>query len=291
MQESVLVIGGTGMLGLPVAEKLRTSGFRVTIMTTRPQLVSRELGDRFSVVAGDVTDRASLARAMDGQDFVYLNLNAKRDPALYERIEIRGSALAATVARDSGVKRLITITGASSKGREEGPIYLRAKVQAERAIMESGIPYTIMRASWFFESLPHFVRDGGLAYIGRQPIPRRWLAASDYAAQVVNAYRTQEAENKCFYNLGPEALTIGEAVRRFGRVCHPDMRVRMMPVWMVRLAGLLTGRTEYKSGAAFFAYFNRIDEDVDGAEADRLLGPNRTTLDDWLRHYCTKRSA
>lgn len=289
MAERVLVIGGTGMLGLPVAQKLQDDGFEVTVMSTRPAQAQIRIGSRFTIIGGDVTDRESLRKAMAGQRFVYLNLNAERDPALYERIEIGGSRLAAEVARETGIERIIAITGASSKGEEKGVIYLDAKVRAERALMESGVPYTIMRASWFFESLPHFIRNGKLVYIGAQPIARRWLAAADYAAQVSAALRSPRAANMCFYNLGPEAITIGDAVRRFGEVCHPDMKVQRVPIWAVRLAGLLTGKRDFKSAASFFGYFETQDEDVDGSEADRILGPNRTTLGSWLQNYCAKK--
>lgn len=273
------------MLGLPVAERLRQDGFDVTIMSTRPDEAHNRLGDRFSIVGGDVSSRESLKAAIDGHDFVYLNLNAKRDPVLYERIEIGGSRLASEVSQECGVKRIIAITGASSKGEEKGIIFLDAKVRAERAIIESGVPYSIMRASWFFESLPHFIRNNKLVWIGKQPIPRGWLAASDYARQVSAAFRKPEAANRCFYNLGPEKITIGDAVRRFGEVCHPEMKAQYTPIWIVRLAALFTGREDFRTAADFFAYFDKQDEDVDSSETDRLLGANTTTLEQWTESY------
>ncbi|MBD3404422.1 NAD(P)H-binding protein [candidate division GN15 bacterium] len=283
MQEKVLVIGGTGMLGLPVAKRLKADNFQVTILSSHPERARERLGDRFDIVGGDVTRPESLRKAMDGFELVYLNLSAKRDPVLYEKIEIGGSANTAQVAHELGIKRLITITGASSKGEERGVVFLDAKVRAERAIIDSGVPYTIMRASWFFESLPHFVRGNKLTILGKQPIPRAWLAASDYAAQVSAAYRTDEAANKCFYNLGPEKITIGEAVRRYRDAHHPDKKISTLPIPLVKFVAFFTRSRTTRNTARFFEYFDSQPEDVDASEADRMLGPNTTTLDDWLR--------
>ncbi|MCP4685981.1 MAG: SDR family oxidoreductase, partial [bacterium] len=95
MEEKIIVIGGTGMLGLPVAQKLKADGFQVTIMTTDPDRAKARIGSDFTLVKGDVTDIESLKPAIEGQDFVFLNLNSKLDPDLYQKIEIEGTANAA----------------------------------------------------------------------------------------------------------------------------------------------------------------------------------------------------
>ena len=145
MPKKVLVIGGTGMLGRPVVRRLKVDGFEVTVMSSHPDLAREILGDSFTVVEGDVTDKESLKMAIDGQCMVHINLSAHLKPELYETIEIQGTANIAEVAKELGVKRISCISSATSQGVIEGPIYLEGKVRAEQALISSGVSYSIMR--------------------------------------------------------------------------------------------------------------------------------------------------
>ncbi|MCD6250434.1 MAG: NAD(P)H-binding protein [candidate division Zixibacteria bacterium] len=285
MNPKVLVIGGTGMLGLPVARQLKDDSFQVTILTTNIDQARTRLGDEFELVFGDVTDPESLKKPLDGQDIVYLNLNAKHDAELYQAIEIEGSTNVAKAAREAGIKRIGMISGASSNGEEEGIIFIDAKVKAERALIESGVPYTIMRPSWFFESLPFFIQKGRAGYLGKQPIPRGWLAATDYARQVSKAFDTDEAANKCFYNLGPQKISIPDAITQFCARHYPELKVSSLSYGMAKMAAMIPGQEGLRQAIPFFKYFETRPEDVSTAEADRILGPNLTTLEEWLDSY------
>jgi uncharacterized protein YbjT (DUF2867 family) len=283
MPNEMLVIGGTGMLGRPVAEQCRADGLDVALMSSHPDRARERLAGRFKIVPGDVTDIESLRRAVAGYRFVWVNLSAALDPVNYRKIEIEGTANIARVCREMGVARLGMISGSSSKGEERGAIYLDAKIRAERAIMESGVPYTIMRPSWFFESLPAFVQRGRALVPGHQPHRYGWLAAADYARQVSVAFRADRAANKCFYNVGPEKMTMLEALTKYCRSQHIHLRPREIPFGMLRLMSFLPGMGNLKLLVPFFRYFAGNPEDVDSTEADRLLGPNTTTLDEWLK--------
>lgn len=285
MISEVLVIGGTGMLGLPVAEQLRQDGFNVTIMSSNAKRASERLGERFKIVEGDVTDIESLKAPIENCDAVYLNLNSGLDPKKYEAIEIDGTAYVAAVAASMNVKRIAMITGASSKGEESGVIYLDAKVKAEKAVMGSGVPYTIMRPSWFFESLPHFIQQGKAAILGEQPLKIGWLAASDYAKQVSTALRTGDAVNKCFYCLGPEKMTMMEALKKFCERHYPELTPEILSFGTAKMLSHLPGMKKLKLAVGFFEYFSTNTEDVDPSEANGILGANTTTLDQWLEKW------
>jgi len=285
MSKNILVIGGTGMLGLPVARKLFEDGFRVTIMSSNPEKARATVGADIPVVAGDVTEPSSLSEALEGQEYIYINLSAKLDPELYQTIEIEGTANIARAATEKGIEKIGMISGASSEGVEKGIIYLDAKVKAERSLIESGIPYIIMRPSWFFESLPMAVQKSRAGILGKQPIPRGWLAASDYARQVSNAFQKDEALNKCFYNLGPEKILMLTVLEQFCKQVHPDITPESISFFKARLASLLPGMGTLKLLIPFFEYFEDNEEDVDSIEADRILGPNLTTLEEWLDGY------
>jgi len=285
MSYKILVIGGTGMLGRPVVEQLRKDNFDVSVMTTNIEKANRIFGNEVRIVMGDVTDEESLKRNLDGFDFVHINLNAQLDPEKYERIEINGTVNVARVSKNVGIKRISMISGASSKGVEKGIIYLDSKVRAEKALMNSGVAYSIMRPSWFFESLPLSIQQGKAVVIGKQPLKIGWLAASDYARQVSHAFQNEKAANKCFYNLGPEKMTMMEALEKYCAVCHPDLKPEVISFSKAKFFANILGIKELKAVIPFFEYFSEVDEDVDPSEANNILGSNMTTIDKWLEEY------
>ncbi len=148
MPETVLVVGSTGMLGEPVARRLAADGHAVRVMSRNRERVAARFGGGFEPVGGDVEDAAALRRAMDGCTGVHLNLAGGADWDL----ERRGAVTASRLAEESGIRRLTIISGASTCENNAWFPGTRAKLEAERAIIDSGVPYTIFRCtmSWSF---------------------------------------------------------------------------------------------------------------------------------------------
>ena len=285
MSKKILVVGGTGMLGKPVAEHLAANEFDVTIMSSNPDKAKEIFSGNIDVVYGDVTNIESLKKPIEGQDFIHINVSAKLNPELYETIEIGGCDKISRVAKEIGVKRIGYISGASSHGEKRGVIYLDAKVEAENRIIDSGVPYSIFRASWFFESLPRFIQQGKAMVLGEQPIKFGWLAASDYAEQVRQAYCKEEAANKCFYNVGPEKLTMMEALERFCTVCYPELQPEVLSFGMAKMFSIMPGMEQLKLAIPFFEYFTDNNEDIDPTESNEILGLNKTSVEEWSQKY------
>ncbi len=282
MKGKIIVVGGTGMLGLPVAKQLSLDQYEVSIGSTRPEEAQKIVPENIEIVPTDVTNYDSLLKAFQGKDFVYLNLNSKLDPEKYQRIEIDGTANVAKAAAESAIKRIGMISGASSRGVDEGPIFLSAKVKAENHIKASGVPYSIMRPSWFFESLPHFVQMGKAVVIGKQPTKVGWLGVDDFAVQVSNAFSNDNAANKCFFNLGPAKMTMMEALIIFCQRSHPDIEPEFVSFFNAKLASHMPGLEKLKLAIPFFEYFETMDEDVDQSETDSILGQNKMDINRWI---------
>ena len=98
MSTKVLVIGGTGMLGAPVARRLRTDGYQVRIFTRNPDKAQAKFGAEYEAVAGDVEDRSALLAALQGCQAVHVNLDGGLDPDL----ERRGAENVARAAARNG---------------------------------------------------------------------------------------------------------------------------------------------------------------------------------------------
>jgi NADH dehydrogenase len=273
----ILVAGGTGMLGEPVARRLCQEGWRVRILTRAPEAARVRFGPEFELVGGDVDDPQSLETAMQGCAGVHISLYGGSDVDL----ERRGAAALAETAAKLGVERITYLSGASVF--EENCWYpgTRARFEAEVAIRQTGVPYTIFCATWFMEALHRFVRGNAALLMGQQPHPIHWVAAADFADMVARAYALPETRNKRLFVHGPEAYTLGQALERFCAIAHPQARLINMPFWMADLFAALGNRSELKAALPFFRYASQVREGGDPTEANTLLGAPTTTLEQW----------
>jgi uncharacterized protein YbjT (DUF2867 family) len=281
--ERALVVGATGMLGAPVARRLHADGWRVRCLVRDEARARAQLGDGFEYVVGDVTRPETLAAAFDGCAVAHLNLRGGNTLASYEAQEVQGAANCAAAARRHGLRRISYLSGSGRSGPELQRYFpVRVKAAVEGSLAASGVPWTSFRATHFMESLPQFVRDGRAAVLGHQPHRLHYLAAADYASMAARALDSEACANRALHLWGPEAFTMREALERYVAVVHPGMKVGTLPLPVARVIAALTGNADLKFAAELFAAFTAIGEAGDPAEANRLLGAPRTTLDAWL---------
>lgn len=277
MPNTILVIGATGMLGEPVTRRLHANGHDVKIFTRRAESAKTKFGAEYEVITGDVENPASLDAAMQGCQGVHINLDGGQDPDL----ERRGVENIARVAAQAGVARITYLSGASV--REENGWYAgtKAKLAAEAALVKSGVPYTIFRATFFMETLPRFVQGKRASILGNQPHPWHWLAADDYARMVVAAYATPAAANKTLTILGPEPWTLHQALEIYCRIARPEAKISAIPFWMASLIAGLSRDPALQAAIPFFKYSGQVPESGDSSEANRLLGTPTMTMEQW----------
>jgi len=283
VKKTILVVGATGMLGMPVARQLHKDGYTVRVLARNPENAKAKLGDSFDYVRGDVEDLSSLENALDGCFGVHINLRGGPKPEDFDRIEHRGSANIARVAKSKGVQRISYLSGAATFEENAWFPMVKAKLQAEKALRDSGVPCTIFCATHFMESLSLAVRGNRAMIIGKQPHPLHWLAASDYAEMVSRAFELPEAANKRLYIFGPRALTMSEALRTYCSIVHPGIKVSSVPVWVLSLIGKLSFNPEVQNIAELMKFFEKVGEGGDPSEANDLLGAPATTLEQWSR--------
>ncbi len=280
--KTILVIGGTGMLGKPVAQQLNADGFTVRILARSIEKAKSSLGNGYEFVKGDYEDAGSLKAAMQGCDGVHINVKGGPTEADFERADHLGVKRIAETAKTVGVG-LVTLISAYAVSVEKADTpESKTKVKGEVALKASGVPYTIFRASWFMETLPLFIQGKSLSLIGNQVHPLHWIAVDDYARMVSKSYQTDETLNKEFYIFGPEAYTMGEALEIFGK--RKGLKVSKMSTSMLGWLGMLSFNTEWKSTATLMTHYEKWGEDGSPDEANRLLGAPKITLKKWCEN-------
>jgi uncharacterized protein YbjT (DUF2867 family) len=93
--------------------------------------------------------------------------------------------------------------------------YMRAKAAQEKLIKASGVPYTILRATQFFEFMGAIADSGADGGAVRVPdAPMQPMAANDVAAALADV-TVRAPANITLEVAGPEALPMAEFVRRY----------------------------------------------------------------------------
>lgn len=185
----ILIVGGTGTLGLKVARILRDKGRAVRVMTRNPSGQPAEALKKLGaeVVAGDLRDPHSLAAACKGVSAVVAAAHAfpgtgTNDPL---NVDDAGNRSLIAQAKTSGVGHLVyvSILGA----RADHPVdFFRIKFGIEEELRRSGVSYTIVRASAFMELWAAIVgepllKSGKTTIFGAGANPVSFVSADDVA--------------------------------------------------------------------------------------------------------------
>jgi uncharacterized protein YbjT (DUF2867 family) len=271
----ILVLGGTGLLGAPVAGRLQADGFEVRLLARDPDRARAMFEESFEVIAGDVTEDASLKRALSGCGGAHISIAG---PA-----ELPAAQNVAALAPALGLKRITYISGATALEQNRWFPMTAQKLAAEEVIRACGVPCTFLCPTWPMEQLPRLAQGGKPLIIGDKPGPLHWFAADDLARMVSNSYQREEAAGKKLFVYGPEAMTMVEALERYCRVFHPEIEsVPLMPIEAARATAASTGNQMLGFFAELMAYFEKVGEMGDPTEANELLGAPSTTLDAWI---------
>jgi uncharacterized protein YbjT (DUF2867 family) len=281
--DRILVLGATGLIGAPVARRLAGDGYQVRLLVRDPERAEPKLGPGFEYLPGSVTDRAAVDRAVQGVDGVHISLGVE-DPALLEPVEHRGAAAVAQAAARHGLQRISYLTGSLVRV-DYGPKIPehRAKLAAEQAIQDSGVPYTFFRPTYFTNTLPRHVQGPVIVALGRQRRLLHPVCAEDFAGQVARAFATAAAANREFYIHGPEALTLRQALGIYQRNITPGKPLVTIPLPVMAGIDHAFMGGKLAPNLQIMRLLARLGERGDPAPANELLGAPDTTVEAWCR--------
>ena len=199
----ILVIGGTGLIGSKVVERLRKRGHEV--VPAAPSL-------GINAVTGE-----GLEKAMAGTNVVIdlANSPSFEDQAALDFFEKSGHNLA-TAEKKAGVKHHVALSVVGTgRAAFAASGYIRAKIAQEKLIRAASIPYTIVHSTQFFEFLNGIAGDGGAGQEIRLSSGMMQPIASDDVADAVTDYALGPAVNGTVEIAGPEKAPLSEWVQRF----------------------------------------------------------------------------
>ncbi|MBX3636243.1 MAG: SDR family oxidoreductase [Rubrivivax sp.] len=190
----VLVVGATGALGRPVVRLLRERGVPVRALCRHPEQAADLAALGAEVVAGDLTDAASLQRACAGVQRVLAAAHGLLGRGRWrsEAVDDAGHRALFAAAKAAGVERLV-YTSAYGAAPDHPIDFFRTKHAVEQALAASGLPHVVLRPTAFMEQHVHLFNGKGLLDKGKAQLigpgskPRNFVAAGDVAQFAVRA--------------------------------------------------------------------------------------------------------
>ena len=197
----IVVIGGSGLIGTKLVNRLRKRGHEV--VAASPQ-------SGVNTITGE-----GLAEALAGAQVVVdvANSPSWEDKAVLEFFETSGrNLLAAEKAAGVGHHVALSVVG-TDRLSESG--YFRAKMAQENLIKASKIPYTIVRATQFFEFVGAIAQFSTVGQTVHLPPALCQPIASDDVAAVMADVAVGAPVNGTIEIAGPERVPLDKLVGRF----------------------------------------------------------------------------
>lgn len=229
-----VVFGATGYLGMRLIPQLLSQGHSVRLMARDPaKLDDVAWRDQVEVLPGDVSDAATVRRALEGQQVLYYLVHSLLRPDFVDFDE-RAARTVAHAAAAAGLTRIVYIGGIIAE-RQQLSDHLASREQVGRVLRESGVPTVELRAaaiigagSASFEMLRYLTE--------RLPVmvTPRWLRTriQPIAVRDVLYYLVKSAElapdvNRPFDIGGPDRFTYTEMIRKYAAVAGLPRRLAL----------------------------------------------------------------
>ncbi len=311
---SVLVTGGTGIIGRALVERLLSAGEGVKALARSDASTSALAASGAEPVRGDILDLESLSAAMRGCDAVYhaagANAFCLRDPSPLFEVNVGGSRNVVLAASRAGVRRVVYTSSAATLGEASGTIgseesphrgwflsnYERSKFEAERAVFEAARETGIEVVSVNPASVQGPGRATGSARLLLDYLNGRIPAVVDSRLSVVDIADCTEGHLLAGargtpgerFVLSGATLSVRDGLALVAGLVGVDRPVRALPpsvAMAVATAVEAVGRARRRSPRICRELARTLihGHAYDGSRATRALGLRYTPIEDTLR--------
>ena len=280
----IAVVGATGMLGWPVATALADAGFAVTALSRN--LKSTHTHPNISWIQGDLKNPDSIRKLLAGNDAVHLNLSVKQNERQTDwHAEAQGLENILQAARDVSIKHVSYLSSLIMNYRAMNNLdwwVFQLKRQAVEQIRKSGINAAVFYPSTFMETLVHQYKAGPFMLLaGESKQKQYFIAAEDYARQVVQSYKLNLSGFHEYAVQGTEAFTTDEAVTIFKRNTAAKLITLRAPLGLLKFYGRFIQKMNY--GYHILEAINNYPEKLEAETTWQQLGKPKITLEEFSK--------
>lgn len=304
MTDRIFVTGGTGFTGGHLCRKLADLGYGVRALARSPEKATGLERDGIEVVPGDLINRDSLARGMEGCNTVYHIAAAFRREGIPDRefweVNVKGTENMLAAAVDRGVGRFVHCSTVGVHGHVDNPpagesapykpgdLYQETKLAGEKLAIdyiEGGkIPGVIFRPVGIygpgdtrFLKLFRHINSGRFRMIGSGNALYHLTYIDDLVDGIVLCGTRKEALGNIYILGGENYMTLNELVEIIAEILDVNLSKIHIPLWPVYTASALCEAVCRPLGVEPPIYRRRVDffkkdRAFDISKAKRELG-------------------
>ena len=273
---TVLVVGGTGMLGSQVVRTLLARGKRVRALV-RPRSHTEEFtAAGVELAIGDLLQAETLRKALDGVDAVVTSAAGYTGHTPGDSLETdrAGNTNLIDAAAKVGVRRFVFTSILNCHETPDVP-HVWAKKLAEDALAERDVPFVSLRPGAFVDNFGMWGGDGfaagRVAWMGDGDVPLTFVYTQDLADNLAAAVDADVASGERIDIGWDRALSPKQLAEVAGRILGRDLElVTMDPSQMRRPGTSDEGRNDM---SAMFDYFRSGRYVADTQRQAEVFGP------------------
>jgi uncharacterized protein YbjT (DUF2867 family) len=142
----ILVAGASGYVGGHLVPKLMELNYSIRCLARNPEKIRARNWSNVEIVKGDVLEPETLQSGFQGVDIAYYLIHSMGTKENFESLDIQAARNFGKAAKQAGTKRIIYLGGLAGESKELSP-HLKSRQETGKALAESGVPVTELRAS------------------------------------------------------------------------------------------------------------------------------------------------
>jgi len=242
----IAITGGTGFVGRHLARELSAHGHEVVLIARgvdKRDEIARQLPNT-TLIPVSVSDENSLAEALAGCDGVAhcAGINREIGAQTYQAVHIDGTQSVVNAAKRAGVPKVLLLSFLRARPNCGHP-YHESKWAAEEIVRGSGLDFTVIKAGMIYgrgdhmlDHLSHTLHTLPIfAAVGLRERTIRPVAVRDVVSVLCASLLENRLSQQTVAVMGPDEMTLSEAVRRVARVADKRVLLLRLPVWCHKL--------------------------------------------------------
>lgn len=241
-----MVVGATGNLGYSICRRLRAKGIPVRALVRPGNPREADLAALGAdTVTGDLKDPASLAAACSGTECVIAAASAmrsRRKDDNLQSVDLDGHLSLVREARRAGVRHFVYVSVSSET--HPRAVLVRYKRRVERAVRESGMPWTVLQPAvfmetWFGPDAGWDIERGRVRIVGAGSARFNPVSLHDVAEFAALCAERPDTQRRVIPIGGPDTVREEDVVGMFEEALGRKLEVRRIPVGVAEIASVV----------------------------------------------------
>lgn len=277
--KTIFVTGATGNQGGAVADSLIKNGFRIKILTRKPDSARAQnlQKQNAELIKGDLDDLSTFRNHLKDVDGIFSVQTFEKgiDKEIKQGMDL------ADLANEYGVGHFLyaSVAGADF---DTGIPHFESKLKIENHIKQRGLPYTIIRPNSFFENflIPQVrnrILKGKLASPINKNTIQQFIGVADIGEMSTSIFLNKDKYLGKTITLASEEMDMQQAANVFSEVLGREIKYQNLPMFITRL---IMGKDLYK----MFKWVNENDARfINDLDAFKKEHPNLISLKQWIK--------